>query len=294
MKFIICKTMMILFLLSGAVVNAEPLQYQVIQTSETSLVANVTLIKGEKEAILIDVPFARSDAHRVVAEVLDSGKVLKAIVVTHDHPDHFFGLDVLSDAFPEAKLLAHPIVVKDMIRTVPIKFKRWSPMLGTNAPQRQVIPEPVAAAELTLEGRALKILGPMQGDHVRATVIWAPESKTLIAGDLVYNGVHVWLAEHLESNYEGWLNSLDKLKALEPKRVIAGHTKPGLNESVNAIDWTRQYIKAFSNAASKTSAAKELAALMKEMYPDAYDVADDFMLGFSSQVGAGEIPPWDE
>lgn len=86
----------------SGVVAAIPLQFQVIPTSATSMFANMTLITGDRDAVLVDVPFARSDAYRVVASILDSGKTLKAVIITHDHPDHFFGLDVLADAFPNA------------------------------------------------------------------------------------------------------------------------------------------------------------------------------------------------
>jgi glyoxylase-like metal-dependent hydrolase (beta-lactamase superfamily II) len=137
-------------------VVAAPLEIQAIPTSVTSMHANMVLFKGEKSAVLVDAPFSRADAHRVVAEILDSGKALEAIVVTHDHPDHFFGLDVLTDAFPGAKVLAHPVVVTDMQRSVPVKFKRWSPLLGVNAPQRQVVPAALTGDEVTLEGHVLR------------------------------------------------------------------------------------------------------------------------------------------
>jgi len=85
---------------AAATAAANPLEFQVMSGS-FALVgnqpANYTLVKGETEALLIDVPFSRSDAHRVVAAILDSGKKLITIFVTHDHPDHFFSLDLLLD-----------------------------------------------------------------------------------------------------------------------------------------------------------------------------------------------------
>lgn len=275
-------------------VVAAPLEIQAIPTSVTSMHANMVLFKGEKSAVLVDAPFSRADAHRVVAEILDSGKALEAIVVTHDHPDHFFGLDVLTDAFPAARVLAHPVVVKDMQRSVPIKFKRWSPLLGVNAPQRQVVPAALAGDEVTLEGHVLKILGPMQGDHVHATAVWDPESRTLVAGDLLYNGIFVWLGEHREPQYAAWLATLDTLQSMNPTRIIAGHTRPGLPDDSYSIDWTRQYIMAFRKAALGSKTSAELGARMHALYPNAVDVAGGFLVGVSSQVGVGEIPPWTE
>jgi glyoxylase-like metal-dependent hydrolase (beta-lactamase superfamily II) len=87
---------------------AKPLEFQVMSGS-FALVgnqpANYTLATGETEALLVDVPFSRSDAHRVVAAILDSGRKLTTIFVTHDHPDHFFSLDLLIDSFPNARIV---------------------------------------------------------------------------------------------------------------------------------------------------------------------------------------------
>jgi glyoxylase-like metal-dependent hydrolase (beta-lactamase superfamily II) len=281
-------------LLTTTAAVAKPLEYQVIPTSAISMHANITLVKGEKDAILVDAPFSRADAYRVVGEILDSGKTLKAILITHDHPDHFFGLDVLADAFPDARILAAPVVVKDMERSVPIKFTRWSGMLGANAPKRPMVPVALSEDSYTLEGHALQVKGPMQGDHVRSTIIWDAEMKTLIAGDVVYNGMYVWLGEHPPERYVSWVKVLDDLAAMKPLRVIPGHTKPGLVDSTASILWTRNYITNVAEMAKKAKTSKDLMARIKTRYPSAIDVNFCFLLCISSQVATREIAPWDE
>jgi glyoxylase-like metal-dependent hydrolase (beta-lactamase superfamily II) len=258
------------------------LSYDVIQTSETSMHANITLVSGVTDAVLIDVPFSRADAFRVVARILDSGKTLKAILITHDHPDHFFGLDVLADEFPDAAILAAPIVVTDMTRSVPIKFDRWSDDLGTNAPHRAVVPAVLDGQSYLLEGHALQVMGPMQGDHVRSTVIWDEETRTLVAGDVIYNGMFVWLGEHTRDRYADWLG------------VIAGHTRPGLTDDNVGIEWTRNYIRFMGEAALQAHSAVELQDLIRAQFPEATDVYGCFLLCTSAQVATGEIEPWDE
>ncbi len=274
--------------------GTSPLEFQVIPTSEYSMFANMVLIKGANDAVLVDTPFARSDAHRVVAEILDSGKNLTTIFITHDHPDHFFGLDVVTDAFPNAKVVAHATVAKDIERSIPIKLARWSPMLGVNAPLRGVVPQPLKTDEIHLEGNVLKVLGPWQGDHARIAAVWHEASGTFIAADLMFNGVYPWLGEHLEAEYDGWLAALDKIEALRPTRIIAGHTKPGLPDDSFSVPWTRSYIIAFRQAAKESKTSAELAAKMHARYPSTVDVANGFLVGVSSQVGVHEIEPWDE
>ncbi|MWV27155.1 MBL fold metallo-hydrolase [Aurantiacibacter rhizosphaerae] len=271
-----------------------PLSYEVIPTSELSLHANMVLVSGETDAVLIDVPFSRADAYRVVAQILDSGKTLKAVLVTHDHPDHFFGLDVLQDAFPDAELLAGQVVVTDMVRTVPIKFERWGPMLGANAPVRPVVPEPVEGDAYMLEGHPLQIIGPMQGDHVRSTVIWDEETRTLVAGDVIYNGMYVWLGEHTPDRYADWIAALDRLEAMKPNRVIAGHTSPGRTNDNAGIKWTRDYIAFMGEAAPRAENSVELQNMVRAQFPGATDVLECFLLCISTQVATGEIEPWDE
>ena len=72
--------------------SQKPLTVEVLRTSAGSLYANIALIEGEKDAVLVDAPFTLADAHRVVAMVLDSGRNLTTLYVTHDHPDHFFAM----------------------------------------------------------------------------------------------------------------------------------------------------------------------------------------------------------
>lgn len=155
LRFLLADAAAAMALAAGTPSLAKPLEYEVIPTGPVSMFANVTLIKGDKGAVLVDVPFARSDAYRVAAAVLDSGRHLDTIVITHDHPDHFFGLDVLADAFPDAKIVANPVAAKDMARSIPIKFKRWSGQLGINAPHRPVQPTAMTGDTIDLEGHKL-------------------------------------------------------------------------------------------------------------------------------------------
>nr|WP_060888413.1 hypothetical protein [Streptomyces caniscabiei] len=45
-----------------------------------------TLVTGETEALLVDAAFTRADGHRLAAEILDSGKTLSAVFVSHADP----------------------------------------------------------------------------------------------------------------------------------------------------------------------------------------------------------------
>jgi glyoxylase-like metal-dependent hydrolase (beta-lactamase superfamily II) len=284
----------IAFIAAPAAAQNKPLTVQVLQTSAGSLYSNAALIMGERDAVLVDPPFTKADAHRVAAMVLDSGKRLTHVFVTHDHPDHFFSMDVLQEAFPDAEIVAHPTVVADIWRSLPFKVRRWSPMLGENGPAYPGAPRAMTSDTITLEGHALKVIGPMQGDHVHSTALWTPDIKALFPGDIVFNEMHLWFGEHGPDEIAAWGRTLEELAALEPEIVVAGHNKPGLPNDASGIEFSRRYIAAWPGLVAASRDSKDLQGRVRAAFPDAIDVLDGFLLVNSSEVAKGEQPRWEE
>lgn len=278
----------------AAAQDKPPLKVEVLRNSAGSLYSNTALIEGEHDAVLVDPPFTKADAHRVVAMVLDSGKHLTAVFVTHDHPDHYFSMDVIAEAFPDAQIVAHPTVVADIWKSLPFKVKRWSPMLGPNGPAHPSAPAAMTGDTIMLEGHALEVLGPMQGDHVHATALWVPDIKALIAGDLVYNQMFLWFGEHAPSDIAAWDKSLARFEALGPEIVVAGHAKPGLPNDASGISFSRRYIAAWPGFVAASKDSRDLEARVRAAFPDAIDILDGFLLVNSSEVAKGEQPRWTE
>src|ERR1700745_909728 len=78
-------------------------------------VANtVTLIYGERDAILVDTFLSVQHSQELVDWIAESGKNLTTIYITHAHGDHFFGLKLLQDRFPNARAFATASAVARM------------------------------------------------------------------------------------------------------------------------------------------------------------------------------------
>lgn len=276
--------------------GAQPkrLEVQVMRTSADSLFANITLIKGEKKAVLVDAPFTRADAHRVVAMVLESGRQLETIFITHDHPDHFFSMEVLTEAFPQVKIVADKTVAADIWRSLPLKVKRWGPVLGANGPRMPTAPLALPQDSFELEGHKLQVIGPMAGDHAHATALWVPDAYTLVAGDLLFNDMFLWLAEHDKADRAAWLASLDRLESLGADVVVPGHSRPGTANDKSAFAYTRGFLQKWELNVAASRNSEELRARIKAQYPTSIDVLGDFILGTSSRVSMGEEPRWTE
>src|SRR6266498_1752767 len=119
---------------------------------------NSTMVIGEKDILLIDPQFSLSEAHKLAAEILESKKHLATIYVTHPHPDHLFGLAVLKQAFPDAKIVALPATANAAKTGWPARQKFWFATYGSNIPGPDpVLPDELASPVLTLEGEQFPI-----------------------------------------------------------------------------------------------------------------------------------------
>ncbi len=95
-----------------------------------------------------------------------------------------------------------------------------------------------------------------------------PSIDLLVGGDVVYNGIHPYLAETDTKSRLEWIAALDRLETLQPKAVIAGHKIPENADDPRIIGETRQYLRDFNRLDAMTLTARELYDAMLEIYPN--------------------------
>lgn len=249
---------------SSAVADSR-LTTTVYTGSPGGFLVNSTLVAGERDAVLIDGQFTLADAHRLVAMIMESKKRLTTVYVTHFHPDHYFGLTVVKQAFPKAKLVATPETIAEIRKTWAAKVKQWGPMYGALVPKQPLVPVPLVGKTIKLEGHDLEVHSRVMGDSADNSFVWIPSTRTVITGDIVFQGVHPWTAESTKATRKAWIASLDRLRALQPVTVVAGHKDPKLADDASSLQATRDYLEAFDAAvASSKSPAEAKAKLMKK------------------------------
>ena len=117
------------------------------------------LVSGDKDAILIDAQFGKAQAQHVVDKIRASGKHLTTIYISHGDPDYYFGLQTLTDAFPDATVLASAPTVEHINKTKDAKLAFWGPQMGVDAPVKLIVPQVLNGNSLQLEGRDLEVIG---------------------------------------------------------------------------------------------------------------------------------------
>ncbi|MFC9132047.1 MBL fold metallo-hydrolase [Streptomyces sp. NPDC057099] len=225
-----------------------------------------TLVTGESEALLIDAAFTRADGHRLAAEILDSGKKLTTVFVSHADPDFYFGAEVIADAFPDARFVATPLVIEHIQHTYEGKLKAWA-ALGPNLPTRLVDLEPLTG-DLILEGHRFELRGGPEGLPDRH-YLWQAETRALLGGVLLFQQEHVWVADTpAPEDRAAWIGLLDEMAALQPELVVPGHRLPHAPAGASAITATREYLVAFEEELGKAADGAALTEALVARYPD--------------------------
>jgi len=238
---------------------------------ELMWVANsATLIQGERDAILVDTLLTTEQSKILLDWVVASGKNLTAIYITHGHGDHFFGLGSLLERFPRAKAVATPEVVKAMPEHLSPAWidNFWRRLFPGDIPDRLLVAEPLEGNDLELEGHKLVAVDAGRTDTAPSTCLHVPSIGLIVGGDVVYNGIHPFLGETDTQSRLEWIATLDRLEALKPKAIIAGHKVPENDDDPRIIAETRQYLRDFNRLNSATTTARQLYDAMLEIYPD--------------------------
>jgi len=229
---------------------------------------SATLIYGERDAVLVDTFMTVEQCSGLADAIVASGKTLKAIYVTHGHPDHFFGLKVLQDRFPNVQAIAtREVVAKMRLQITPERLDDRRKQFP-NLPDVISIADPLEGNEIELEGNKLVVVRVGHTDTDNTTCLHVPSIGLVVAGDVVYNGIHPFLSESNRQTRLEWIAALDKIDALKPSAVVAGHKIPSNDDSPRNVEETRQYIRDFIRLNDTTKTARELYDKMLELYPD--------------------------
>jgi hypothetical protein len=100
-----------------------------------------------------------------------------------------------------------------------------------------------------------------------ARFLHVPSIGLVVAGDVAYNDVHLHLEESTPETRREWIIALDKIEALRPHAVVAGHRRLDADDDPGIVAETRKYIRDFDRVAKTTSSPLELYSQMLDIYP---------------------------
>ena len=230
--------------------------------------SSATLIYGDHDAVLVDTLITYDQVDALADWIETKGRRLSRVYITHGHADHWLGLARLTQRFPGANGLATAEVLAQAID--PGLAGYWEAIFPGEIPEagERVLPQLLTADTLDLEGNELRIIRIGQADTAQSTILHVPSLAAVVTGDLAYNQVHMMTAETGEAERDQWIANLDKVAALEPTFVVAGHKKVQNGNDPKIIAESRQYLRDFTRIAAQETTAAGIVTRITELYPD--------------------------
>ncbi|CFQ33755.1 MULTISPECIES: MBL fold metallo-hydrolase [Yersinia] len=278
---------MAIFAMVSTANAADTLKMEVYNPGEKSIFpVSSEIISGKTEVALIDAQFQRNDAEALVKKIQQSGKKLTTIYISQADPDFYFGLEVITKAFPHAKVLATPQTIEEIEATQAGKMAYWGPILKENAPTQVIVPQPLQGKSFTIDGHQIEVEG-LDGPSPEKTFVWIPSLKAVVGGVAVSGNIHLWVADtQTAESRQHWLTTLEKIKALKPVTVVPGHYLDNAPQTLASVTFTQNYLTTLNAEIPKAKDSAELIGAMEKHYPE---LKDKSSLELSAKVLKNEM-----
>ncbi|KAJ7652989.1 beta-lactamase-like protein [Mycena rosella] len=210
----------------------------------------VTLVSGQSEAVLIDTLFT-SD---------------QAVALSDWIEETLTGRD-----YALYTSLTDMETIFSMGRTCRGVFQASKSCFPGQIPEEsfQVLAKPLAHNNFTLEGHIFEAIDVGHSDTDETTFLHVPSLDMVVAGDIVYNDVHMWMTESTtQGQRDAWIRSLDEVAAVNPGIVVGSHHRQGGVDGAFNIDASKEYISTFSRLVTEAKNATDLYNKVLEAYPN--------------------------
>lgn len=252
---------------------------------------NTYLFSNGKSIVAMDVQRSSEEAKKLAKMIKSKGLPLTHIFVSHGHPDHYTGMYVLKNEFPNAKI----VVATDKIKKDISGFSTWMESVGWLDAEPNLKPKTAEnpdgfdydgqihalnTSSFTLDGGGTLEINtdfpPAEANHL--TTLYSKELNGLFAADWCYNGVHLWFGQGVDSEHvANWRQQLVKFKEKYGNSDITIYPGHGDKTDVKIFDTLIKYIDDFNTTIKESKTEEEAMNIMKALYPT-YKEADFLLL----------------
>jgi glyoxylase-like metal-dependent hydrolase (beta-lactamase superfamily II) len=249
--------------------GGSKLHLEEVVADEASIYTVAVEVVGPTEILLWDGQFHVADAKKLADQIASSGKHLKAIIVSHADSDHYLGASIILERFPGTPVYMTAVALEQFNRNADKNFKTGKARTPELFPDSLVTPQVLPSMHFTVDGEDVEVKPDLQGDMAGKSdsFLWIPSLRAILAGDLVFSGVHPYLAQSSESARAAWRDSCKQMSDLHPLIVVAGHKKAA-DDSPDSLKFMDRYLADFEAARMQSPDAAALVAAMTKKYPD--------------------------
>jgi len=232
-----------------------------------NFISNAVFVVTRDGVLVVDALGSPALALELLAEIrrITSAPV-RFVVVTHYHADHIYGLQAFKDA--GATIIAHAagrLYLNSDTAQLRLQASRDELAPAVDAATRLVPADRWIDQRSTLQlGGIDFVLQPAGPAHTpEDLVVWMPQRKLLIAGDLVFRGRIPFVGQ---ADSGRWITALDTLLAFDASVIVPGHG-PVSHSARADLELTRDYLVYLRQAMGE-------AARNMDPFEDAYARTD--------------------
>jgi hypothetical protein len=226
---------------------------------------NTQMIEGPTAVVIFDGQLLLPYADEVASYVQTLGKPVDRIILSHAHTDHWSGLQVLTERFPDARVFALEGIADQLRARGQARLDSFRPIYGDRIATKVTVPtETIAEGVQRIDGIAYDFKRFVDAEADLQLAALLPEQKVLMAFDLVFSpNEHAFT---VVDHFDHWMIVLEQLKALQGYDTITiGHDTPVHS---SAIDSTITYIKRAKEIHAASADAKTYSESLKAAFPD--------------------------
>ncbi|MGJ7605917.1 MBL fold metallo-hydrolase [Variovorax sp. LT1R20] len=232
---------------------------------------NTGIVIGDDCVLVADTqatPAMAADVVRRIREVTD--KPIKYVVLTHYHAVRVLGAAGYGAEHILASQDTRDLIVERGEADKASEIGRF-PRLFQNV---ETVPPGLTWPTLTFTGKMTLWLGKLEVQLIQLgrghtkgdTVVWLPEERTLLSGDLVEFGATPYAGD---AYFQDWPQTLDNIAALKPAALVPGRgaalTTPAA--VAEGLTGTRNFISdVYASVQEGVKAGRDLNTVYKDTY----------------------------
>jgi glyoxylase-like metal-dependent hydrolase (beta-lactamase superfamily II) len=232
-----------------------------------NFISNAAFVLTQDRVVVVDALGSPALAEELLAHIRRITPLpVKQVIVTHYHADHVYGLQALRAA--GAEVIAHERAdeyLQSDTAALRLKASREELFPWIDELTRLVPPDRRLRGPVTLElgGTRFEISHAGPAHTPEDIVVWLPERRVLLVGDLVFRGRIPFVGQ---ADSGGWVQALDRLLAYDAAVIVPGHGSVSTSARAD-LQLTRDYLQHLRESMGR--AAQEM-----EPFEEAYARTD--------------------
>jgi glyoxylase-like metal-dependent hydrolase (beta-lactamase superfamily II) len=228
---------------------------------ETGWRVNSHIVELSTQLVLFDTQLTPGYAHEVLKVAASLGKPIARLYISHAHPDHFVGASVI-DA-PSFALAS----VKELIDgsgdvRIERAYQNTPGHDGAGPVKSRPVDHIVGAGQETIDGVRFTFEAVADAETTEQLMIGLPDAGVLLAQDVAYHQVHLFIGEHA---FDTWTAAITALEAAPYDVILPGHGLPG-DRGIYAAD--RRYLAVARQAVAEATGPEDLNRRLEAAFPE--------------------------